>query len=168
MRNILGLLVLFVAGFWLYGRCTGSDNSHSNEVQIIKQVRVVTAIANLRTGPGTNYAIETVNADGTGGKWQLKGGSIVNVVKEQNGWYQVCIGDDKRTAYIKKTLCTELNDCSAPRRVKNSNSRSSSTSSENSATSGTLTTPTATPVSPNEEDVVEITTGHVSEDEVFY
>ena len=187
MKKFLGYMFIFAACCWLYNYC--SNRSDSDEGEIVKQVTVSAKVANLRTGPGTNYDVITVNADGTGGKLQVQNGTILDVIKEQKGWYQVRFGDDERTAYIKKTLCTDVETSSVSEsgkrrgrgstvhssKSKGSKSRSGSSSSSSRGSSGSSASETATPaaapppsVSPDEEEVVEITTGRSSQDEVIY
>ncbi len=175
MKKFFGYLLFFALCIGLYKYCTG-DSDKSDAPKVMKQVRVAAKVANLRTGPGTNYDCLTVNADGTGGKWQVTSGTVLDVLKEKKGWYQVRVGDDPRTAYIKQTLCAELNDKSGSRKSRrgSSSSRSSSSgSSSSSASSGTPSTDgvSATPapsVPPAEEEVVEITSGRASQDEVIF
>ena len=73
-----------------------------------RQVEVTSKKANLRTGPGTNYDIATVNEDGSGGKWQVFRGDVLNLVAEENGWYKVTVDGDSREVFIKKSLCQEI------------------------------------------------------------
>lgn len=163
-------MVIAVLIGWIYNNCTcGSDNP--GKPQSTRQVRVATKTANLRTGPGTNYDVLTVNADGTGGKLQVKSGTVLHVVGEQNGWYQVRISGDTRKAYIKKSLCGDVKARSGSRKRKGSSSRRTSTSSRSSAAPTAPEAPVApkAPTAPNEEEVVEIKTNQDSQDDdVFF
>lgn len=169
MKKFFGYLIFFALCIGLYKYCTGGSDK-SDAPKVMKQVRVAAKVANLRTGPGTNYDCLTVNADGTGGKWQVTSGTVLDVLKEKKGWYQVRVGDDPRTAYIKQTLCAELNDKSGSRKSRGSSSRSSSSGSSASSSPSASEAPVAPApsVSPDEEEVVEITTGRASQDEVIF
>lgn len=140
---------------------------------VIKQVKVTASVANLRTGPGTNYAIASVNADGTGGKWQVVRGTHLDVVGERNGWYEVRPAGQERTAYIKQTLC----DGSSTTTSKGSSgSRSSASAPASPSTSGESQEPAATtaetsdqPVTPAPaEEVIEEIKGAQPDDEVLF
>jgi len=167
MKKFIGFVIIIVACVWMYNRCTGSETPQSD---VLKQVTVSAKVANLRTGPGTNYDILSVNADSTGGNYQVRRGTKLDVLSEDNGWFQVRVPGEKRTAYIKASLCNDPTASKGKR--KGSSSRSSGASSHSSsAASPTPSEAPAAPapnVSPNEEEVVEITTGRASQDEVFY
>ena len=169
MKKFFGYLLFFALCIGLYKYCTG-DSDKSDAPKVMKQVRVAAKVANLRTGPGTNYDCLTVNADGTGGKWQVTSGTVLDVLKEKRGWSQVRVGDDSRTAYIKQSLCAELNDKAGLRKGRgSSSSRSSSgTSASSSSTPSEAPVAPAPSVSPDEEEVVEITSGRASQDEVIF
>ena len=168
MKKLFWLLVILIGGYWLYGRCTHKENTKSD---VLKQVTVTAKVANLRSGPGTNHDIISVNADGTGGNLQVRRGTKLDVLSESSGWFKVRVPGEERTAYIKQTLCNDPTVSSGKRKGKGSGSRkgSGSSSSSSSATSSTTSdAPAAPSVSPDEEEVVEITTGRASQDEVIF
>ena len=163
MKKLFWLLVILIGGYWLYGLCTRT--SSSDETKVLKQVEVAVKTANLRTGPGTNYDYATVHADGTGGRWQVPYGTVLDVMKEQKGWYRVRVGSDSREVYIKQSLCA------APGASKSGGrkGRTSSSSGEPSASSSSEPTPQAVaPVveDPDNEVVEEVTSG-AGDDVIF-
>ena len=170
MKKFLVFVVFVIALVWGCNRCSDKEAPASDA---LKQVTVSAKVANLRSGPGTNYDIITVNADGTGGKYQVRRGTKLDVLSESGGWFKIRVPHDERTAYIKQTLC---DDPSAKNSGKSSGSRkgrgaSSSGSPAASAPAAESTTPAATPAppaEPAEEEVVEMTSGRGSQDEVFY
>ncbi len=70
----------------------------------IGKIAVKAQMANLRTGPGANYAICT-RPDGT--KVQAPKGERFEVLELKGKWYKVFLSDG-REAYIKKSLCTKM------------------------------------------------------------
>lgn len=106
MKNILYFLVVCIGAYWLYNRC--SDADEADKANYIKQVSVTVDNANLRVGPGTAYDYATRKADGSGGRWQVGRGIILNVVSAKQGWYEVHVGKDKRSVYIKQSLCSDI------------------------------------------------------------
>lgn len=70
---------------------------------VYKKVKVTAKTANLRTGPGTEYDIATYNNE----KWQVNKGNELDVIGEENGWYQVRIGDNPQEVYVKQSLCKD-------------------------------------------------------------
>ena len=152
--------------------CDVKISKHSD---VQKQVRVAVKTANLRTGPGTNHDILLT---ASGDKWQVKQGTVLDVVAEKNGWYEVRLeGDSTRIAYIKQSLCADLG---APTHKSNSQkgprsnppaavpdaSPSGSTSPATQDSPGYNITPSTPPSS--EEVVEEVTTGTGSEEEVIF
>lgn len=103
MKKLIYLLIVLAAGYWIYTKCS---NNHDNGGTVIKQVRVAVKTANLRTGPGTNYAIAT---DSAGAQCQMRQGTLLDVVGEQKGWYEVSVPGTEGTAYIKQSLCVDPN-----------------------------------------------------------
>ena len=166
MKKFIGFVIIIIACFWGCKRCTGSEESRSD---VLKQVTVSAKVANLRTGPGTNYDILTVNADSTGGNYQVRRGTKLDVLSESGGWFLVRVPGEERTAYIKQTLCNDPTASKGKR--KGSSSRSSGSSHSSSASSPSASEAPAAPapsVSPDEEEVVEITTGRASQDEIIF
>ena len=174
MKKLFYVLIILVAGFWLYGKC---GHKHTDSSDVLKQVRVAVKTANLRTGPGTNYDFVL---DASGNKQQVSQGTVLDVVAEQKGWYEVRLdGDSMRIAYIKQSLCTDLNG--KPTHKTNSRERPRNTAPA-SMSEGSLDTPAPSatqdgpgyqipPVIPpsSEEVVEEITTGSTpDDDEVIY
>ena len=92
MKKLICFLVILVAGYWLYGKCSHDD---SQAQDVMKQVRVTAQTANLRTGPGTSHEVALTAA---GGKWQVSRGAVLDVVGQEDGWYEVRLdGDATRT-----------------------------------------------------------------------
>ena len=170
MKRFLVFLVFVAALVWGCNRCSDKETPASD---VLKEVTVSAKVANLRSGPGTNYAVISANADGTGGKYQVRRGTKLDVLSESGGWFKIRVPREERTAYIKQTLC---NDPSAKSKSRSSGSRkgrgaSSDNPSASSTTASEATTPEANPappVAPAEEEVVEMTSGRGSQDEVFY
>lgn len=181
MKKFLALLIIAGIGYWLWGKCS---HSSSDDSDVQKQVKVAVSVANLRTGPGTNYDVATVNEDSTGGKWQVTSGTVLEVVGEENGWYKVHLSGQERTAYIKQTLCRDLGKSQGTRNKKHRGSSSQSTQVSEPSTSPqeakTDNTPAAsdgkgytigTPTPKNDirdEVVEEVKGGQKQEEEVFF
>lgn len=164
MKKFLLLVAFIIATIWLYNHLTGPIAHHEDALGT-KKVRVAASVVNLRTGPGTNYNILTVNEDGTGGNWQVKSGSVLTVIDEKDGWYQVYVDESgERTAYIKKSLCADLNARTNTKKGKGTSSRSTSTTTDDSSAPEAPVTPAA-PAAPNEEEVNEINNGQNAEDD---
>ncbi len=170
MKRFLAFVVFVIALVWGCNRCSDKESPKDD---VLKEVTVSAKVANLRSGPGTNYAVISANADGSGGKCQVRRGTKLDVLSESGGWFKVRVPHEERTAYIKQSLC---NDPSAKSKSRNSGSRkgrgaSSDNPSASSTTASEATTPEANPappVAPAEEEVVEMTSGRGSQDEVFY
>ena len=64
MKKFLALLVIVFLGVWCYRSCIHKKTDATDDVTVLKQVKVTALSANLRTGPGTNYDYATVSADG--------------------------------------------------------------------------------------------------------
>jgi len=171
MKQLVNILIILVAGFSLCA-CDVKISKHSD---VQKQVRVAVKTANLRTGPGTNHDILLT---ASGDKWQVKQGTVLDVVAEKNGWYEVRLdGDSTQIAYIKQSLCADLN---ASTRKSNSQKRPRSATPDAVPGGGpSEATSPATPDSPGyhidpstpppaDEVVEEVTTGGGSEDEVIF
>ena len=60
--------------------------------------------ANLRVGPGTDYDFYMLS---DGNKLQAQRGERLEVIADQGEWYQVMTADGG-TAYIKKTICSDM------------------------------------------------------------
>ena len=110
MKNFY-LLLMLVCGCWWLSSCI--DKKAKSE-DVLKQVEVAVKTANLRTGPGTRYNVASP-PNKSKGKWQVKRGTVLNVVAEEKGWYQVYVTDHAHTAYIKQSLCCEKGQSRARR-----------------------------------------------------
>ena len=182
MKRFLAFVVFVMALVWGCNRCSDKYRYQKlatttggiyNVTKIYVENKGIIRVANLRSGPGTNYAVISANADGTGGKYQVRRGTKLDVLSESGGWFKIRVPREERTAYIKQTLC---NDPSAKSKSRSSGSRkgrgaSSDNPSASSTTASEATTPEANPappVAPAEEEVVEMTSGRGSQDEVFY
>lgn len=85
----------------------GSDKASTSSANLppaIGQVTVTTKVANLRTGPGTNYDFYK---RANGAKLQSFMNDRLSVVEDQGEWYKV-LTNDGGLAYIKKTLCSPM------------------------------------------------------------
>ncbi|SHK33400.1 SH3 domain-containing protein [Xylanibacter ruminicola] len=163
MKSFIKFLIVVLAGCWVYYKCSGNSSQNDG---VLKQVKVAVKTANLRTGPGTSYGFVTVSGN-TDDKLLLSGGDVLDVLAEEDGWYQVRISDN-RIAYIKQSLCTDISK-------KNTKSSKTKKSSKSSAAKNTGDTPknqeqpavkpqkAATP-----EDVVEEVKGGQADDEVIF
>ncbi len=162
MKKLIAFLVIVLLGVWGYRSCANKKASTADP-EVLKQVKVTALSANLRTGPGTSYDYATVNADGTGGKWKLKRGTVLDVVEETAHWYEVRLeGDTTRTAYIKKTLCADWD----PSQVKTSEKTKKGKSSSPKNADDKLDQPST---SNADNDVVEeVTKGKPQDDEVIF
>lgn len=164
MKSFIKFLIIVLAGCWVYYKCSGSGDQSNG---VLKQVKVAVKTANLRTGPGTSYDFVTENADSTGEKLQLRGGDVLDVLAEENGWYQVRIQGD-RTAYIKKNLCADI----TKKKTKSSKTKKSSKSSAPKSTDDTPITKEQPAAKPQKaatpEDVVEEVKGGQANDEVIF
>ena len=101
MKNYFYALLLLACGCWWLSSCI--DKKAKSE-DVLKQVEVAVKTANLRTGPSTRHDIATP-PNSLKGKWQVKRGTVLNVVAEEKGWYRVYVTDATHTAYIKQSLC---------------------------------------------------------------
>jgi len=162
MKKLLALLVIVFLGVWCYRSCVHKKTDEA-DADVLKQVKVTALSANLRTGPGTNYDYATVSADGTGGKWKLKRGTVLDVVSETVDWYEVRPVGNTRTAYIKKSLCTDLDQAQskASRKTQKEQSAAFPKNSANNRSEATTTN--------QDNDVVEeVTKGKPQDDEVIF
>lgn len=115
-----GCLIIFIfmlvsTGFFKTCGCSGCSSNHSSynsseseQVQytIIGQTTVTTSVANIRTGPGTNYDCYK-NAKGE--QLQKRRGETLDVVEDAGKWYKV-IAENDRFGYISKSLCTDIDE----------------------------------------------------------
>lgn len=164
MKNFFGFVLIIAACAWLFGHCKRSGESPKSDV--LRQVTVSTEVANLRTGPGIGYDVVSVNEDGTGGKYQVVRGTVLEVLSESGGWLQVRVPHEQRSAYIKQSLC---NDPAAPKgKRKGSASRGASSASSSEVSPEAAPAAAGPAASPDEEEVVEITSGQASQDDVIY
>lgn len=171
MKKLFYFLIVLVAGYFLYAKC---GHKESKDPSVLKQVKVAVKTANLRTGPGTNYDFVL---DANGAKQQVNKGTILDVVAEKRGWYEIRLqGDSTRIAYIKQTLCSDLNSHSSGSQNSKQRPPKTTPAADPTATSSgssdgyhISTEPVSPPVSnPDDEVVEEVTTGGGSEDEVIF
>ena len=163
MKKLLALLIIVVLGIWGYRSCV-HKKTDDTDVKVLKQVKVTALSANLRTGPGTNYDYATVSADGTGGKWKLKRGTVLDVISETMDWYEVCLVGNTRTAYIKKSLCADLDQAQSKTSRKTQKDQTAA-SDQNSANGR----PEASSKTNQDNDVVEeVTKGKPQDDDVIF
>lgn len=163
MKKLLALLIIVVLGIWGYRSCI-HKKTDDTDVKVLKQVKVTALSANLRTGPGTNYDYATVSADGTGGKWKLKRGTVLDVISETMDWYEVCLVGNTRTAYIKKSLCSDLDQAQSKTSRKTQKDQTAA-SDQNSANGR----PEASSKTNQDNDVVEeVTKGKPQDDDVIF
>lgn len=162
MKKFLAFLIIVFLGVWGYRSCTNKKDS-TVDTEVLKQVKVTALSTNLRTGPGTNYDYATVSTDGTGGKWKLKRGTVLDVVEETAHWYEVRLeGDTTRTAYIKKTLCADYDKNQDKTSGKNKKEKSSSQKKADNK----IDQPSTNDV---DNDVVEeVTKGKPQDDDVIF
>lgn len=171
MKKLLLFLIILVGGFYLYNKCSHRNTQSEG---VLKQVSVSVKTANLRTGPGTNYDFVL---DANGAKQQVSKGTVLDVVAEKQGWYEIQLkGESTSTAYIKQSLCADLNP-TASRKAK-SNGRpkqETGTAVPEEASSGSSpgyhisADEPSTPTPHSAEEVVEeVTSGSGSEDEIIY
>ena len=166
MKNLVYLLLLLAAGYWVYTRCQGDSNEDEG---VLKRVKVSVKTANLRTGPGTSYDFATTGGDATGDKLQVTRGTVLQVVAVKNGWYQVRIPGDSATAYIKQTLCTDMNGAKGKKGGKGQKAQSSQGASSDKATEKSTPAKSATPThSTSDDEVVEEVKGSSADDEVLF
>jgi len=167
MKNIITILIIVLCGVGLFSSCIHcSRSSDDKDLKVLKQVRVAVKTANLRTGPGTSYDYATVESDGSGGKWQVKRGTVLDVVAQKKGWYQVRIAGNERTAYIKQTLCKELTSSGKSSRKVTKNGTEETKSKE---VRDKKSTKSPSPSVPSDDEAVEeITSGQPQDDEIFF
>lgn len=110
--RLVGVMVIFLfAVGLLYLPTTYDFSSHKKEItsseikrKTIGEITIKTQMANLRTGPGANYAICT-RLDGT--KVQAHKGERFEVLELKGKWYKVLLSDGTE-AFIKKSLCKKM------------------------------------------------------------
>lgn len=110
MKNFYFLLMLACSCWWL----SSCIDKKTKSKDVLKQVEVAVKTANLRTGPGTRYTVASP-PNKSKGKWQVKRGTVLNIVAAEKGWYQVYVTDQTHTAYIKQSLCCEKGQSRARR-----------------------------------------------------
>lgn len=85
----------------------GSSESKSEESVLPKSIghaTVTAKVANLRTGPGTEYDCYLQT---NGEKLQVTEGEQIQILEDVGEWFKI-LTPDNGIAYIKKTLCTEM------------------------------------------------------------
>ena len=166
MKNLIYLLLILAAGYWMYSKCSDDDNKNEG---VLKQVKVSVKTANLRTGPGTSYDFATASGDEGGDKLQVTRGTVLQVVAVKNGWYEVRIPGDSTTAYIKQTLCTDMNGAKGKKGGKGRKAQSHQKASGDKATEKSTPAKSATPMhSTSDDEVVEEMKGSSADDEVLF
>lgn len=80
MKKIVNSLLVLTAGCWLFAFAS-CGQSGKNE-SVLKQVKVTVSVANLRTGPGTDYGYVLSNDES---RYQVSRGTILDVVGEEDG-----------------------------------------------------------------------------------
>ena len=145
MKKFLAFLFIVFLGVWGYRSCA-NKKAATADPEVLKQVKVTAVSANLRTGPGTSYDFATVNADGTGGKWKVKRGTV----------------GDTRTAYIKKTLCADYDQNKDKTSGKNKKEKSSSPKKADNKVDQPSTN------NADNDVVEEVTKGKPQDDEVIF
>ena len=163
MKKFFTLLFILVAGYWLYSHCTRKTESSSPET--LKQVKVMVQTANLRMGPGTSYSIAISES---GAKCQVTRGTLLDVVAEKNGWYQVRIPNANNTAYIKQTLCADPSAGQGRGRRSNSGSAYSGASGGNQEAATSSEQEQAPIIESDPDEVVEEVTKGQPNDEVIF
>lgn len=109
------LLVILFAMYCggVFDRCSCvrcSDNTSRNRIERVQRNTIIgytivnANVANLRNGPGTKY---DYYFHSNGQKMQVNKGCQLDVIEEVNGWLKI-ITPDGGTAYIKKSLCTNI------------------------------------------------------------
>lgn len=112
--RIVLLAIWFVCmAFFLLALSTGASHSLSSKSssavettlpQSIGHATVTANVANLRTGPGIEYDYYT-QSDGQ--KLQVTQGNEIQIIEDSGEWYKILTAD-KGMAFIKKTLCSEM------------------------------------------------------------
>ncbi len=161
MKKFLAFLFIVFLGVWGYRSCA-NKKAATADPEVLKQVKVTAVSANLRTGPGTSYDFATVNADGTGGKWKVKRGTVLEVIQETAHWYEVRLIGDTRTAYIKKTLCADYDQNKDKTSGKNKKEKSSSPKKADNKVDQPSTN------NADNDVVEEVTKGKPQDDEVIF
>jgi uncharacterized protein YgiM (DUF1202 family) len=164
MKKLIALIIIVLLGIWGYRSCTHKKAEGQvetvEETKVLKQVKVTATYANLRTGPGTNYDYATVSADGSGGKWKVKRGTVLEVISETGDWYEVRPVGNTRTAYIKKSLCANLDQTKDKKKDKKKRSVSNGNSTEDQIEDVYGNLP--------DDGVEEVTNGHPQDDDVIF
>ena len=170
MKRLIYYIVIIIGAYWGYNHFFGSDDAEKSSTYV-KQVRVAVQTANLRTGPGTNYGYATTKADGSGGKWQVRQGTLLNVLSAKQGWYEVHVGKDTRSVYIKQSLCTDVKGGGKAKKAstKATSSKAVGKKATGADASGSTAPKPQTPASNNasDEDVVEEVQSEAADDVIF-
>lgn len=87
----------------------------SSRPKAIGYATVTTKIANLRQGPGTDYEICMMP---NGEKIQLRQGDEIQVLEDAGDWFKILLSGNE-TAYIKKTLCSDINSVKSSQSIIN-------------------------------------------------
>ncbi|MBR1547670.1 MAG: SH3 domain-containing protein [Prevotella sp.] len=102
MKKIIILIVILIAGYLVYDKFGAGKGILDKGV--LKQVTVAVKTANLRTGPGTDFEV-ALNDDSQ--ECVVNEGDVLDVVGEENGWYEVRVDNSTSTAFIKQSLCAD-------------------------------------------------------------
>lgn len=100
--------VFTMAIAWWLNPFDADEDPKEEAVAVIKEVEVRVEVANLRTGPGTEY--DFARTDGMSEEEHLQAlrGQRLGVVEEDGDWYKVLIDGHNHMAYISKKLCNDL------------------------------------------------------------
>ena len=105
----IAFMILLAMG--IYNYCSswwkkygGNDTEVATTPTAIGHATVTANVANLRTGPGTDYDFYMLS-EGT--KLQVTKGDNVEILEDAGDWFKV-LTSDGGVAYIKKTLCTDM------------------------------------------------------------
>lgn len=101
--SLLWLLSLPTSSSFNFG---SSDDTTSTSAlpAAVGHASVTANVANLRTGPGTEYDFYL---QANGEKLQVTKGDDIQIVEDNGEWFKILTADGS-TAYIKKTLCTDM------------------------------------------------------------
>ena len=160
MKNLIYFILIVAVGYWIYSKCSGDSDKDTG---VMKQVKVTAKTANLRTGPATSFDI-AVDHDSI--KRQVKQGAVLRVVAEKDGWYEVRVDDDSCTAFIKQSLCIDLN--AKGKQTKSAGRKSGTKSNAPSSTPKQKTPAPASAPAESSDGVVEEVAGGHNDDEVLY
>ena len=106
----IGIVFMILLAMGIYSYCSswwkkyGGNDTEVTTAAAIGYATVTANVANLRTGPGTDY---DYYMQSEGMKLQGKQGDRIEVLEDVGDWFKILTADGG-TAYIKKTLCTGM------------------------------------------------------------